>query len=111
VDPGLLAETAPLALVDEVVAMMAEFHLAGYRAMALSLAEADLRDVLRRSTIPTLLLYGDADRRAPLSVAGDLHDRIPGSILVVLPGAGHLANLDASERFDTEVRSFLRRAA
>ena len=44
--PGLLTESAPTELVDGVVAMMSEFHPAGYRAMARGLAEADLRDVL-----------------------------------------------------------------
>ena len=37
-----------------------------------ALAEADLRDVLGRIEIPTLLLYGDSDKRSPLIVAEDL---------------------------------------
>lgn len=55
--PGLLTESAPSWLVDEVVAMMSEFHPVGYRAMAHAFAEADLRDVLSRIEVPTLLLY------------------------------------------------------
>lgn len=108
--PGLLTESAPAELVDGVVAMMSEFHPASYRAMARGLAEADLRDVLPRIDVPTLLLYGDADRRSPLSVADDLHARIPGSRLAVLPGVGHLSNLEAAHSFNAEVRGFLRRA-
>jgi pimeloyl-ACP methyl ester carboxylesterase len=54
-----------------------------------SFAEADLREVLPRIQVPTLLLYGDADRRSPLEVvARDLHAKIPGSRLVILPGGG-----------------------
>jgi len=106
--PGLLAGPAPAELVDEVVAMMSEFHPAGYRTLAHSLAEADLRDALPHIDVPTLLLYGDADRRSPLSVAEALHAGIPASTLVVMPGVGHLGNLEATERFDAEVRSFLR---
>jgi len=87
---------------------MSEFHPVGYRAMAHALAEADLRDVLPRIDVPTLLLYGDADRRSPLNVAKDLHSRIPASTLAVIPGAGHLSNLEAPERFNAEVRGFLR---
>jgi pimeloyl-ACP methyl ester carboxylesterase len=90
--------------------MMSEFHPAGYRAMARGLAEADLRDVLPRIDVPTLLLYGDADRRSPSSVAQDLHARTPGSTLVVISAVGHLANLEAPERFNAEVGHFLRRA-
>jgi pimeloyl-ACP methyl ester carboxylesterase len=87
---------------------MLEIHPAGLRAMARSLAEADLRDILPRITVPTLLLYGDQDVRAPLAVAQELLASIPASRLVVMPGVGHMSSLEAPERFNAEVRSFLR---
>lgn len=108
--PGLVTDAATPTLVGEVVAMMSDFHPAGYRTMARAMAEADLRDALPRVAVPTLLLYGDADRRSPLTVAGDLLAAIPRSILVVVPGVGHLMNVEASETFDQEVRAFLRAA-
>jgi pimeloyl-ACP methyl ester carboxylesterase len=109
--PGLLTEAAPADLVAGVVTMMSDFHPAGYRVMARSMAEADLREVLPLIDIPTLLLYGNVDRRSPLTVAEDLHAAIPDSELVVLPGVGHLSNAEAPDRFCAEVRSFLRHAA
>jgi len=57
--------------------------------------------------VPTLLVYGDQDIRAPLAVAGDMHVRIPASRLVVLTGVGHMSSVEAPERFNAEVRSFL----
>ncbi len=80
----------------------------GSGRMARSVAEADLRDVLPRIDVPTLLLYGDSDVRAPLNVAEDLHAAIPTSQLVVMPGVGHVSSVEAAERFNAEVRSFLR---
>lgn len=68
---------------------------------------AALRDVLPLIEVPTLPLYGHADRRSPLSVAEDLHAKIPTSKLVVMPGVGHSSNLELPETFNTEVRSFL----
>jgi pimeloyl-ACP methyl ester carboxylesterase len=106
--PGLFTESAPAELIDEVVAIMSEFHPAGVRAMAHAFAEADLRDVLPRINVPTLLLYGDADQRSPLNVAEDLLARIPTSRLVVMHGVGHQSNIEAAERFNSAVRSFLR---
>jgi pimeloyl-ACP methyl ester carboxylesterase len=76
--------------------------------MAYAFAEADLREVLPSIRVPTLLLYGDADRRSPLHVAEELHARIPGSTLVVMPGVGHSSNMEFPDRFNSEVRSFLR---
>src|SRR5688572_4764980 len=50
---------------------MAAFHPAGFRAMAIASAE-DVRDVLADVDVPTLLIYGDADQRAPMAVAEHL---------------------------------------
>jgi pimeloyl-ACP methyl ester carboxylesterase len=104
----LFTNPAPTELVEEVAGIMSQFHPAGAKAMAHALAEADLRDVLPHITVPTLLLYGDADRRAPLPVAEALHAQIPASRLVVMAGVGHESNIEAAEHFTTEVRSFLR---
>lgn len=108
--PTMFSGSAPGEMVDAFVASVSEFHPAGLRAMARSFAEADLRDVLPRIDVPTLLLYGDRDVRAPMNVAEDLHEAIPTSKLVVMPGVGHVSNVEAPERFNAEVRAFLRSA-
>lgn len=69
----------------------------------------DLRDVLPAIDVPTLLLYGDDDRRSPPRVGEGLHAAIPGSTLVVMPQAGHLSNVEVPARFNTQVRDFLLR--
>jgi pimeloyl-ACP methyl ester carboxylesterase len=105
--PTMFSETTPPEVVDAFGASMLGFHPVGFRAMARASAE-DVRDVLLHVKVPTLLLYGDGDVRAPLTVAEDLHAAIPGSTLVVLPGVGHLCNLEAPEEFNQAVRNFLR---
>ncbi|MEX0629141.1 MAG: alpha/beta hydrolase [Chloroflexota bacterium] len=107
--PSLLTDSAPAELVDEVRAILSDFHPAGQRALLSSgFAEHDVRDVLPRIDVPTLLLYGDRDVRSPLSVAEDMHARIPRSRLVFLPGVGHMGDMEAPERFNAEVRGFLK---
>jgi pimeloyl-ACP methyl ester carboxylesterase len=108
--PDLFTEAAPQEMIEDMVAIMSAYHPAGVRAMARAFAEADLREVLPRIHVPTLLLYGERDRRAPVQLAEDLHAEIPTSRLVVLPGVGHQSNVEAAERFTDEVRSFLRSA-
>ena len=107
--PTMFSEATPQASVDEFGASMARFHPAGFRAMAEASAE-DLREVLPHVDIPTLLVYGDHDVRAPLAVAEHLHAEIAGSTLVVLPGVGHVCNLEAPEQFNATVRRFLHEA-
>jgi pimeloyl-ACP methyl ester carboxylesterase len=110
--PGVLSAGAPSGLLDELTVMWADNtgsrKPGGYRAMAHSMAEADLRDVLPRIEVPVLLLYGELDQRAPLQVAGELHQRIPSSRLVVIEGVGHSANVEAPEEFNAHVRTFIR---
>lgn len=82
-------------------------HPIGTRVMAAAFAAADLRPVLPLIDVPTLLLHGEADERAPREVAAALHAGIPGSELIVLPGAGHESHQEAPELFNTAVRRFL----
>jgi pimeloyl-ACP methyl ester carboxylesterase len=105
--PGLLSELAPAAVLVANAGIMADFHPQGMKVMVRALAEADLRDVLRLVEVPTLLLYGDQDVRSPVSVGQALNAQIPASRLVIIPGAAHLSNFEASERFNAQVRSFL----
>jgi len=105
--PTMFSEETPRESVDTFGATMLAFHPAGFRAMARASAE-DVRDVLPHISVPTLLLYGDKDVRAPLTVADDLHAAISGSTLVVLPGTGHICNIEAPEEFNGAVRNFLR---
>jgi pimeloyl-ACP methyl ester carboxylesterase len=108
--PTMFSEATPAESIDEFGLSLLAFHPAGFRAMALASAE-DLRDVLPDVRVPTLLVYGDKDVRAPLAVANSLHAALPDSTLVVLPGAGHVCNVEAPEEFNRAVRSFLRTAA
>jgi pimeloyl-ACP methyl ester carboxylesterase len=105
--PGLLTDAAPRELEDEILSIIEDLRPDGTRTMLRAMAKADLRDVLPRIEVPTLLLYGELDVRSPLDVAEELHARIPGSQLVVLPGVGHLASAERPDEFNAAVRSFL----
>lgn len=105
--PSMFSEGTPAKQVDAFGASMRRaFHPIGFRAMARASAE-DLRDTLPGVRIPTLLIYGDRDVRAPLTVAHHLRSGIAGSRLVVLANAGHVCSIEAPDEFNTAVRDFL----
>lgn len=94
--PALLASmfstSAPADRVAEFAANMAKnFRPAGFRTMALASAEADLSEVLPQVDVPTVVLHGEHDVRAPRDVAEALCAAIPSSRLIVLAGAGHVS--------------------
>ena len=75
--------------------------------MLAHVAPVDLRPVLALIDVPTLLLYGDADVRAPTAVADALHAQIPGSLLVQLSGLGHCGHIQAPREWNRAVLDFL----
>lgn len=105
--PTMFSDGTAQEVVDEFGSSVQSCHPAGFRAMARACAE-DLRDALPHVVAPTLLVHGDRDVRAPLYVARRLRERIRDCRLVVLPGVGHVCNLEAPDEFNAVVRDFLR---
>jgi pimeloyl-ACP methyl ester carboxylesterase len=72
------------------------------------LGERGLAKRLHRITAPTLLLWGEQDRLVPPSYAKRFASGIAGrTTLHQIPGAGHLAQLDAPEAVAAAVLDFL----
>jgi proline iminopeptidase len=65
---------------------------------------------LARVSTPTLIIVGEHDRTTTPRAARVLSRGIPGSELVVVPGAGHMSFVEAPEVYLGAVRKFLREA-
>jgi sigma-B regulation protein RsbQ len=76
------------------------------RTTFLSDNRADLADV----AVPTLVLQSTQDVIAAPEVGAYVHDRIPGSTLVVLDAVGHCPQLSAPEQTATAVLDFVHAA-
>ncbi len=68
---------------------------------------ANSSDLLAGITYPTLVVVGEQDTLTSPEVAQDYAAKIPAAQFVVLPMAGHLANLEQPEAFLAVVRRFL----
>lgn len=104
--PGMFTDAASQGVRDELSAIVSEFHPLGFRLMSMSSAEMDTRELLPTIDVPTLLLWGDDDRRSPAHIAEQFHATIPGSELVIIPGAGHVSNMEQPVAFNAHVRRF-----
>jgi pimeloyl-ACP methyl ester carboxylesterase len=76
-------------------------HPEGYRGQISAVLAHDTYDRLPLIDRPTMIVTGDGDRVIPGASSHVLHERIPGSRLEVVAGAGHLFFL---ERPDGSVR-------
>ena len=97
---------------EAVRAALREMHLdagvAGTAAAARALAvRPDSRPLLPGIAVPTLVVVGEHDALTPVSDARAMHEAIPGSRLEVIPGAGHMSNMEAPEAFNAALVGFL----
>ena len=106
--PALFAGDPPAEAAALLEQMNADVRPASLRAQLAVMAEADLRDLLPRIDVPTLLIWGEQDARSPLSVARQFEQAIPDAELVVIPDCGHVSNLERPEQFNAAVRAFCR---
>jgi pimeloyl-ACP methyl ester carboxylesterase len=55
----------------------------------------------------SLILCGEEDRMTPVKYSQYLHDKIKGSELVIIPGAGHSVMLEKHREFNRALEGFL----
>jgi 3-oxoadipate enol-lactonase len=97
-------------LVEQARQIMAASSLEGVLGDLVALKERpDSTPTLSEITVPTLLLPGAQDQIIPLQEAQAMHAAIRGSVLEVIPDAGHLPNLENPAVFNTAIRRFLNR--
>jgi len=80
--------------------------LAGAARGMLAQHDSSLIDWLPHIAVPTLVLVGSEDRHF-LGAADYMASKIPGARKVVIPDAGHAANLDQPDAFNRAVGEFL----
>ena len=71
----------------------------------------DSRPDLPTIDVPTAVVVGEEDSITPLEMSRTISDAIAGATLSVIPGAGHIANIEAPTAFEAALRTWLRRTA
>jgi len=89
-----IANTKPLSIAGTLLAMA---------------GRTDTTESLPSIGVPTLILVGEHDAVTPVASSRAMAERIPGAELHVVPGAGHLSNLENPEHFNERLIEFLAR--
>jgi proline iminopeptidase len=71
-----------------------------------NLKEVEYVGQLSQIKVPTLIIVGDHDESDP-KMSQEMHEKIAGSQLVILPKSGHMTFVDQPERFLKAVRDFV----
>jgi proline iminopeptidase len=71
-----------------------------------NLKEVEYVDRLSEIKVPTLIIVGDHDESDP-KMSQEMHEKIAGSQLVILPKSGHMTFVDQPEMFLNAIRDFV----
>jgi proline iminopeptidase len=71
-----------------------------------NLVEVEYLDKLSQIKVPTLIIVGDHDESDP-KMSKEMHEKIAGSQLVILPKSGHMTFVDQPDKFLDAVRTFV----
>jgi pimeloyl-ACP methyl ester carboxylesterase len=107
VAPFFIPETSP-AMVRWGVNLL-QSSLPIVLACNRTMVREDFRAEMRRIDVPTLIVHGDRDRSAPVELTGKPSaDLIPGSRLLIYPGAPHGLMYTHMDQLHADLLGFMR---
>jgi 3-oxoadipate enol-lactonase len=104
---AIMAADAPESAIDAAVAAMGRVGSSAYEQAVRCLPTHDLRDELGAIDVPALVVVGELDAETPLPYAAHLAVAIPHARLEIVPGAGHLSNLEQPDAVNHLIAEFL----
>jgi 3-oxoadipate enol-lactonase len=92
--------------MDTIRKMILTTPVNGFIGCAAALGDHDFRPLMPKVRNPVLYMCGEKDghNAAAMKV---MQDELPGSQYIVLPGAGHISNMDQPAMFTAALRNFL----
>jgi 3-oxoadipate enol-lactonase len=94
-------------IVSEVRKLIVATPVAGYAGCCNAIPKINATARLKEIKCPILVIVGADDPATPVAMAKEIQDNAPGSKLVVLPQAAHLANLEQPAGFTRALQDFL----
>lgn len=96
-------------LVEELAGSLGGMDPATYTACARSVFTSDVRETLAAlRALPVRVVVGDRDARTPPALSEEIASLTGAGDVGLIPGAGHLSNLDRPEAFEAAILPFLR---
>ncbi len=92
--------------VARIADMIRATPVAGYVGCSHAIPRIDLTARLAEIAVPALVIVGEQDAGTPPAMAREIRDNLPGSELVIIPSAAHLANVEQPAAFDAALSRF-----
>ena len=98
-NPAIEAQVRRLIKQQSPVAIRGAIHRMMHRP--------DSTALLPQVSVPTLVIVGEEDELTPPADSQRIAEAVPGAILVTIPGAGHLSNMEQPDAFNAALNAFL----
>jgi 3-oxoadipate enol-lactonase len=98
------SQPGPVAAIGKLIAST---PVPGYVGCCHAIPKVNATARLKEIKAPILVLCGDQDPGTPPAMSKEIHDNAPGSKLVMIPQAAHLANLENPAAFTKAMQAFL----
>ncbi len=105
VSPRALKEDA--ALVERLRKMILATPVDGYLGWCQAIRGLNVTSRLGAIKLPTRVIVGELDPATPVAASQAIHEAIPGSDLVIVPGVSHMLHNEEPELFHSHVLPFL----
>lgn len=102
--PTLAAQPAYLGTVRQ---MLLATSVEGFVGCIDAIKHSGLSDRVATLRVPTLFLAGDQDAALPVELMRQMQSQVSGARATVIPGAGHLSNLEQPTAFNEALLAFL----
>jgi 3-oxoadipate enol-lactonase len=93
--------------LDKLRKMIRSTPANGFIGCAAALGNHDFASKVATVKHPLLFIVGEKDGTAPIAMK-KMHEAVPGSRYVELPGAGHISNMDRPADFTGAIADFLK---
>jgi pimeloyl-ACP methyl ester carboxylesterase len=103
----LASKHASAAVREQLIASLSALRVEPYKQALHAIVITDFRSVLSQIAVPTLVIVGEEDIVTPPAASEYLAKNITGALLVKIPQAGHLTNIEKPAEFNTALQLFL----
>lgn len=104
---SLVSENCAASVRQELHESILQLRKESYLKTLRASTTFDQADTIHLLDMPVQLIFGSDDRLTPPELGQALMAVLPDARLAVLPGAGHLSNLEAAEPFNQVLLNFL----
>lgn len=93
--------------MDPYFEHLGQLDMRVFMTLLADMADHSTADILDRIEVPVLVVGGEQDLFTPVWLSHEMHELIPGSELLIIPGGSHAALVEQPELINLRIEKFI----